>query len=314
MSDTNNTAGRHFLPEVLTGISGLELRARHVVEGFVSGMHASPFKGFSVEFADHREYSPGDDLRHIDWRVFAKSDRFYVKEYEVETNLRAHLLLDCSGSMAYPEQISSNRLTKWDYAATVAVSLAHLLVAEQSDAAGVVLFDDQIRAELPVSAKRASLAGVAGVIETHAPAGKTNLKVPFAELAERIGRRGMVIILSDLLTDVDSLIEGLQRFQANRHDVLILHVLDQDELEFPFTDRTLFEGMEEAGLEVLSDPQSLRGSYLDAMQRFIERVRSACLDRQIEYALLSTADPLDTALVTFLANRMHRGAAGRFTR
>jgi uncharacterized protein (DUF58 family) len=305
MNNADCDARRYFLPEVLTRISRLELRARHVVEGFISGMHASPFKGFSVEFADHREYSPGDDLRHIDWRVYARSDRFYVKEYEVETNLRAHLLLDCSGSMAYPEHAGSDRMTKWEYAATVAVSLAHLLAVEQSDAAGLVLFDERIRAELPPSASVASLAGVVETVEANAPAGKTEVKMPFADLAERIGRRGMVVVISDLLTDLDELLEGLRRFQAGHHNVLVLHVLDQDELEFPFADRTLFEGMEEAGVEVLTDPQSLRGSYREAVQRFIERVRGACLERHIDYALFSTADPLDAALATFLAKRMH---------
>lgn len=310
MTDPRRTRS-YFDPAVLSRIGRLELRARHVVEGFVSGMHASAFKGFSVEFADHREYAPGDDLRHIDWRVYAKSDRFYVKEYEVETNLRARLLLDCSGSMAYPEHGSAERMSKWDYAATVVVSLAHLLVAEQSDAAGVVLFDDRVRTELPVSASRAALAGLAQTIEGYAPAGRTDVRLPFAELAERIGRRGMVIVVSDLLTDVQQVLDGLGRFQAAGHDVLVLQVLDQDEIEFPFSDRTLFEGLEEPGLEVLTDPQSLRTSYRQAVQDFVRQVRDLCLNRQIDYALLSTADPLDTALTSFLAGRMHRFVRGQ---
>lgn len=293
---------------MLTRISRLELRARQIVEGFVSGMHASPFKGFSIEFADHREYAPGDDPRHIDWRLYAKADRFYVKEYEVETNVRTHLLLDCSGSMAYPELPGPGRMTKWDYAATVAVSLAYLLVAHQSDAAGLVLFDERIREPVvgaPVSASRAALTGLVETIERNAPEGKTDVGVPLAELAERIDRRGMVVILSDLLADADALIDGLQRFRAARHEVLVLHVLDSDELEFPFTDRTLFEGMEEAGVEILTDAQSLQPGYREAVRRFVERIRSACLDRRIDYALLSTADPVEKALAAFLANRMH---------
>ncbi|HUU82479.1 MAG TPA: DUF58 domain-containing protein [Phycisphaerae bacterium] len=322
MNNAANESAPHLRPEVLTRISRLELRARRIVEGFVSGMHASPFKGFSIEFADHRPYSPGDEPRHIDWRVYAKSNRFYVKEYEVETNVRTHLLLDCSGSMAYPEHPGDGaapgdpgaRLSKWDYAATLAVSLAHLLVLEQSDAAGLVLFDEQVRAQLPVSAKRASLMELAEFVTRHAPAGKTDLVVPLAELAGRIPRSGLVIIISDLLADPEALIDGLQRFEAARHDVIVLHVLDHDELEFPFTDRTLFEGMEEKGIEITTDPQSLRDSYRRAVQQFIERVRGACLDRNIDYALFSTADPLETALPAFLANRMHHVARGRIRR
>ncbi|MCP4247837.1 MAG: DUF58 domain-containing protein [bacterium] len=271
-------------------------------------MHASPFKGFSIEFADHREYAPGDDPRHIDWRVYAKADRFFVKEYEVETNVRTYLLLDGSGSMAYPEQPAGGRLNKWDYAATVTLSLAYLLVAVQNDGAGLILFDERIRvpeAGAPVSTSRAALTELVETIERHTPTGRTDVKVPLAELADRVSRRGMTVIISDLLTDVESTIEGLSRFQGTGQEVLLLHVLDHDEIEFPFTDRTLFEGMEEPGVEVLTDPQALRAGYRRAVQRFIERIRGACLDRQISYELVSTAEPVEQALARFLAARMH---------
>ncbi len=299
---------KYFRPEVLSRISRLELRARHVVEGFVSGMHKSPYKGFSVEFANHRSYVPGDDIRHIDWRVYGKADRFYVKEYEAETNMRTHLLLDCSGSMAYPEHSGTGRMTKWDYAATLAASLAHLLVHQQ-DGVGLTLFDSEVRQQIPISTSRASLHTLAAVIESDAPREKTDLKVLFHHLSSRIPRRGMVVILSDLLTDSDDVIAGLRRMRYDLHDVLVLHVLDEDELEFPFADRTLFEGMEEIDLQVLTDPQSLRGSYLEALQAFISKLRGACLNHRIDYALISTADRLDVALTTFLATRMHRQRA-----
>ncbi len=298
---------KYFQPETLSKISRLELRARHVVEGFVSGRHKSPYKGLSVEFANHRSYVPGDDIRHIDWRVYGKADRFYIKEYEEETNLRTHLLLDCSGSMAYPEHPGTGRMTKWDYAATLAASLAHMLVYQQ-DGVGLTLFDTQIRRQLPVSSNRASLHALAAAIESHTPRDKTDVKL-FHHLGGRIPRRGMIVILSDLLTDIDDLIRGLQRFRYDRHDVLVLHVLDHDELEFPFPDRTLFEGIEEIDLEVLTDPQSLRSSYLDALHTFIRRIRAACLDAQIDYALISTADSVDVALTRFLATRMRRQRA-----
>jgi uncharacterized protein (DUF58 family) len=299
---------KYFRPEVLSKISRLELRARHVVEGFVSGMHKSPYKGYSVEFANHRPYVPGDDIRHLDWRVYAKADRFFIKEYEEETNMRVHLLLDCSGSMAYPAHPGTGRMTKWDYASTLAASLAHLLIYQQ-DGVGLTLFDSEIRRQLPVSTNRATLVDFTNAVEASDPRNKTDLKVLFHQLAGRIPRRGMVVILSDLLTNVEDVIRGLQRFRFGRHDVLVLHVLDHDELQFPFSDRTLFEGMEDVNLEVLTDPQSLRGSYLAALEAFLGKIRRACLDVKIDYALISTAESLDVALTTFLATRMHRQRA-----
>ena len=299
----------YFLPEVLSTISRLELRARTVVEGFVNGMHKSPYRGPSIEFANHRPYVPGDDIRHIDWRVYAKADRFFIKEYEEETNMRVHLLLDCSGSMAYPEHPSDSRMTKWDYAATLAVSLAHLLLHQQ-DAVGLTLFDEDVRVQLPVSTNRASLAVLTSAIESTEPRNKTDVKTLFDRVAARVPRRGMVVVLSDLLTNVENVIEGLRRLRYDGHDVLVFHVLDEDELQFPFADRTLFESMETPGLEVLSDPQSLRNSYLDALNAFVERLRSACVDHRIAYSLISTADPVDLALVTFLATRMRQLRAG----
>lgn len=302
-----NESAKYFQPEVLSRISRLELRARRVVEGFISGMHKSPYKGFSVEFASHRAYVPGDDIRHIDWRVYGKSDRFYIKEYEEETNLRTHIVLDCSGSMAYPEHPETGRMTKWDYAATLAVSLAHLLV-RQGDGVGLTLFDTQIQKQLPVSSNRASLVAFVDAVEQAEPRDKTDAKV-LSEVTGKIPRRGMVVLLSDLLTDVDDLVNGLQQARYHQHDVLVLHVLDHDELEFPFVDRTLFEGMEEIDQEVLTDPQSLRHTYLEALQNFTRRVRRACLDTRADYALISTADSLAVALTTFLATRMHRQKA-----
>ncbi|MEK6674070.1 MAG: DUF58 domain-containing protein, partial [Planctomycetota bacterium] len=277
-------SAKYFQPEVLGKISRLELRARHVVEGFVSGMHASPYRGFSVEFANHRAYVPGDDIRRIDWRVYAKADRYFIKEYEEETNMRTHLVVDCSGSMGYPEHPGTGRMTKWDYAATVAASLAHLLLYQQ-DAAGLTLFDQDIRTQLPVSGSRASLSTFAGALESSRPTGQTDLRSAFQHLAGTLPRRGMVVVCSDLLTNLDDIILGLQRFRHRRHDVLVLHILDEDELTFPFADRTLFEGMELENVEVLTDPQTLRNSYLAALNHFISEVRHACLGNRVDYVL-----------------------------
>ncbi|RJP34414.1 MAG: DUF58 domain-containing protein [Phycisphaerales bacterium] len=299
------TTRKYFQPEILNTIGSLELRARHVVEGFLSGMHQSPYRGFSVEFAAHRAYTPGDDLRHVDWRVFAKADRFFIKEYEVETNMRIHLLLDCSESMAYPEHPGTSRMTKWDYAATLAASLAHLSMRQQ-DAAGLLLFDEAIRQQIPPSTKVASLRGFAQLIESSAPDGRSDVRVPLLRLAERVPRRGVVVILSDLLLPLDAFVAGIERLRFDGHDVLVMHVLDHDELEFPFIDRTLFEGMEGVDVEILTDPQALRSSYLESLRAYLSKVRAACLNHRVDYALISTADALDVALTRFLANRMHR--------
>ena len=299
---------KYFQPEILSRISSLELRARHVVEGFVSGMHKSPYKGFSVEFANHRSYVPGDDIRHIDWRVYAKAERFFIKEYEEETNMRVQVVLDGSGSMAYPEHPGTGRMTKWQYGATLAASLSHLLIYQQ-DAVGLTLFDTGIKVRLPVSTNRASLAAISESIEAHTPSDATGMNATFLNLAGQLPPRGLVVIISDLLSPRDEVFEALLRFRHAQQEVIVLHVLDHDELEFPFSDRTLFEGMEGIDRQILTDPQSLRTNYIENVRRFIEDVRGMCLDHRIDYALLSTADPLDVSLTTFLAARMHRQRA-----
>lgn len=308
-----NDAGmtKYLKPEVLARISDLELRARYVVEGFVSGMHRSPYHGYSVEFSQYKEYAPGDDLRHLDWRVFGRSDRFFIKQYEEETNLRTHILLDCSGSMRYPEQdLRAGRMTKFEYAATLAASLAYLLVFQQ-DAAGLLLFDDAIRANLPPLSNQAHLHSIISQIEQARLDRPSDAKLLMGELASKLTRRSLVILVSDLLTNPDELTEALERLRFARHEVLVFHVLDQDEREFPFLDNTLFEGLEASDLQMLVDPQSLRRGYLDALEGFIDRLRSACTNARIEYVGLSTGEPLDVALRGFLAARMRfvKGAA-----
>lgn len=295
---------RYLRPEVLIRISRLEMRARKVVEGFLSGRHRSPFHGFSVEFATHREYVPGDDTRHIDWRVYARADRYFIKQYEEETNVRAYILLDCSGSMGYPEQRRGQRMTKFDYAATVAASLAYLLVHQQ-DAPGLILFDHEVRDHLPPRSNPAQLRNLIDVMDRAKPDGPTEIKMLLGQLAERIKQRSFVILVSDLLADPDEIVRGLEHFSYNGHDVLVLHVLDQDELTFDFKENILFEGIEDASFEMLTDPQSLRQSYLDALHTFLTRIQSACVNHQIDYVRMSTTDSLAVALSAFLARRSH---------
>jgi len=296
---------KYLDPEILTKISRLELRARLIVEGFISGMHNSPYHGLSVEFAAHREYVPGDDIRHIDWRLFARGDRLYIKQHEEETNLRTHVLLDCSRSMLYPQHDHPGWRNKFDYASTLAASLIYLLMHQQ-DACGLVLFDRQVREQIAPTSQTAQLRSMIDLIERNPPDHTTDVKVLFAHLADRLRRRGLVVLISDLLADVEEVVGGLRRLRYAGQDVIVLHVLDHDELTFPFEQLTMFEGLEHPDLRLLADPQSLRRSYLAVVQGFISRVRSTCMDHRIDYALLSTHDPIDAGLSTFLAGRMHR--------
>lgn len=298
---------KYLNPDVLTKIARLELRARMIVEGFISGMHKSPYQGFSVEFAAHREYVPGDDIRHIDWRLFGRADRFYIKQYEEETNLRTQLLLDCSRSMAYPEHPGRARMTKYDYACTLAASLVYLLMHQQ-DACGLVMFDRDVRERIPPTSSTAQLRSIIEVIERNAPDDTTDVKMLFTKMAEQFKQRGLVVLISDLLTDVDEVIEGLQRLRYTRHDVIVFHILDHDEVEFPFEDNTQFEGLEAPEVNIFTDPQNLRESYLEIVHEFIRKVRTTCMNHRIDYKLLTTRDPLDAGLATFLATRMHQVA------
>ncbi len=299
-------AKRFLKPEVLARISDLEFRARSVVEGFVSGMHRSPYHGYSVEFSQHREYVPGDDIRHLDWRVYGKSDRFYIKQYEEETNLRCQMLLDCSSSMRYPDhEVESGRMTKFEYAATLCASLAYLLIHQQ-DAVGLTLFDNDIRLNVPSQSNVGHLGALIGHIDRARLEEPTQSSAMFSRVAAGLPSRGVVLVVSDLLADVGDVIEGLQQFRHGDRDVIVMHVLDHDEREFPFHDNTLFEGLEAPDLKLFADPQSLRTAYLESMNAFIARLRSACTNRRIDYVGLSTTDPLDVALRGYLAARTHR--------
>jgi uncharacterized protein (DUF58 family) len=275
----------------------MDLKARLIVEGFISGMHKSPFHGFSVEFAEHREYVPGDDIRHIDWKVFAKADRFYVKRYEEETNLRSHILLDTSESMRY----SSDGMTKFEYGCHIAAALTFLLLRQQ-DAVGLVLFDDEIRKMIPPSAHPSALKNLIEAIDVVEPQRKTDVGPVFHRLAEEIKRRGMIIVISDFFVPVPQLLKGLQHLKHRRHDVLLFHVMDPMELSFDFKENTLFKGMEERP-DLLAEPRALRKAYREAVDRFITEVRRGSTGYRIDYRLIRTSDSLDAALSSYLASR-----------
>ena len=291
---------KYLDPKVLAKIGRLDLLARLVVEGFISGLHRSPFHGFSVEFASHREYVPGDDIKHIDWKVLGKTDRYYIKQYEEETNLRATFILDASESMLYGRD-RRDALTKYHYAAAVAASLSHLLL-QQQDAAGLAIFDEQLQAYLPASASPNQIKTIVHALDQIEPRQKTSLEPICHSLAEKIARRGLICLVSDLFVDMDGLIRGLQHFRHYDHEVMVMHIMDADELNFPFQGNTMFRGLEAMG-RVVVEPRALRAGYLEAVNAFCAEVKRKCIASRVDYKLISTADRLDAALLSFLAAR-----------
>jgi len=285
-------------PAVLGRIQRLDLMVRLVVEGFLSGRHRSPFEGFAVEFAEHREYVPGDDTRHIDWKVYGKTDRLYIKQYEEETNLTATFLVDVSESMQYASQTRVS-ISKFHYAACIAASLG-LLLLNQQDAVGLATFDEAVRSVVAPSANPNHIKRIIHALETADRGGRTALEDVCHNLAESIRTRGMVCVVSDLFGDVDGLLRGLRRFRRRRHEVIVLHVMDVDELTFPFQGDTMFDGLEGLG-RITVRPRSLREGYLEAVRRFCGEIRRRCIAHGFDYKRISTADNLGAALSSFLA-------------
>jgi uncharacterized protein (DUF58 family) len=284
-------------PEAIARIARLELRARAVVEGVLSGLHKSPYKGQSVEFLQHREYARGDDLRRVDWKVWGRQDRLYVKEFEEETNLRVTLLVDGSASMNY----ASGPLGKYDYAATLAASLAWLALSH-GDAVGCCVFDDKVRASVPSRTRRSHLSSVVEVLEAPRSGRPTAFLPVLRTLAETLPKRGLVIVISDLLGDRDGVFQGLQLLRKRGHDRVLLHVMDDDELDFPFDGPTRFEGLELPDA-IACNPRSLRAGYLEAVDAFLTDVRTRSAAARCDYSLVRTGEPVDAALVKFLSRR-----------
>ncbi|MGE3179055.1 MAG: DUF58 domain-containing protein [Vicinamibacterales bacterium] len=289
---------RRFLdPAVLARLGTLELKARTVVEGFLSGLHRSPFKGFSVEFAEYRQYMPGDDLSTIDWKVFARSDRHYVKKFEEETNLGCHIVLDVSASMGY----GVRGMTKLEYGACLAASLAYLM-NRQRDAVGLTAFDERIVSMLPASARPGHLRAVLVTLDRLRLGTRTNVSKPLHQLAENLSKRGMIVLISDLLDDPETVIRGLKHFRFRGTDVIVFQVLDVDELEFPFERATRFEDLETRE-EVTAVPALVREHYLDAIRGLTERYKRELGVAGIDYHLLDTSQPLELGLLAYLSTR-----------
>jgi uncharacterized protein (DUF58 family) len=295
--------------KTLAKLARLELIAHGVVEGMVSGRHRSPYKGFSVEFAEHRQYAPGDDIRSLDWKVFGKSDKYYIKQYIEETDLRSVILLDASGSMKYRGKNADTRdgqvLSKFEYARYLAASLSHLLIHQQ-DAVGLVTFDTQVRHYIPPRGRPGHLRVILEELDETVPGDETALAPIFHDVAERVHRRGLVIIISDMFDDIDDILTAMHHFKYRRHEVIVLHVMADEEINFPFDRFTDFRNLELHGHNIQLDPLSIRAAYIDEVRRFTEELKLGCGRMQIDYAPISTSQPLDEALSDYLAMRMGR--------
>jgi uncharacterized protein (DUF58 family) len=299
MTEPAQDPQRYLDPTVLATVRSLELQARLLVEGYLSGMHKSPYHGFSVEFAQHREYVPGDDIKHVDWKVYGRTGRFFLKQYEAETNLNCWLVVDVSESMQY----RSGALSKFDAAAISAAALAHLILHQQ-DAIGLVTFDEQIRHFLRPSSQPSHFREIVRILTQGPSRQKTRLAPIFHELADRVTRRGLVLIFSDLFDDPADLLGGLRHLRYNGHEVVVFHVLDGAELDFPFQEATLFRGLEEPA-EVLTDPRSLRRGYLEQVRSFVADLQRGCRNQNIDFVPLRTDAPLGVALASYLSRRLH---------
>jgi len=301
---TSTPQTNYLDPKTLDRIKRMDVRARLVVEGFITGNHRSPYNGFAVEFATHREYSPGDDLRHIDWKVWSKTDRLYIKEYEEETNLKCHVILDCSKSMRYGEE---SGWSKFDYAATAAASLTYLL-QQQQDAVGLIMFSNKIDKMLKPSSSPSHLKLMLHELDQTEPDDQTDVDDVFQQLSGQIRRRGLVVLISDLFLDIADLAKALQQFRLRRHEVIVFHVMHGDELTFPFEENTKFRGLEDS-IELLTEPRALKEAYLESVNKFLGDVRKTCAASGVDHLLVDTSKPLDAVLSSYLSFRQKRRKA-----
>ncbi|MDZ7331478.1 MAG: DUF58 domain-containing protein [candidate division KSB1 bacterium] len=301
VSQIKNDYRKYLDPEVVARIKNMQLRARLVVEGFITGLHRSPYHGFSVEFSEYRQYMPGDEIRHIDWKVYGKTNRFYIKQFEEETNLKCYLLLDTSGSMGY----SSQQISKLDYAASLAAALAYLMI-EQRDAVGLIKFDQKISKYLPPRSIKSYLLQILKELANIRCSETTDVASTFHEMAERIHRRGLIIVLSDLYDEPESVISGLKHFRHKKHEVIVFHILDPMEINFNFNRTSRFKDME-SGEEIDTQPWHIRPDYQKKVKQFIENYKRQCRLSQIDYVPLITSQPFDLALMEYLIKRKRIG-------
>jgi uncharacterized protein (DUF58 family) len=289
--------------EALARIGDLQLLAKTVVEGFILGLHRSPYHGSSVEFSEHRPYAPGDEIKHIDWRVYAKSDRYYIKQYEAETNLVCNILLDASASMGYKS--NPDGLSKLEYASCLAACLAYFMIG-QRDATGLAIFDDKVRTILPPRLSQTHIKHILSELDELQPGGETDVAGPMNALADSQKRRGLMVVISDLLDNVDAIKSALQRFRFQGHDIMVFHVMDDAELNFPFSTMTQFKDLE-TGVATLVSPEATRTVYMKELGRFLTTMEKACADVKADYKLFNTKTPLEVALSEYLYRRSQLG-------
>ena len=292
---------KYLEPEMVARLSNMSLRARLVVEGYIIGQHKSPFHGFSVEFAEHRAYGPGDEIRHIDWKLYGKTDRFFVKQYEEETNLRSYILLDTSRSMEY----KSNKISKLDYGNYLSAALAYLMINQQ-DGVGLTLFDNQIQTFIPPRSKPSHVNTILTHLDKTGSGKDTDVGIVLHEMAERIKKRGLIILISDLFDETENIINGLKHFRHNKQEIIVFHVMDRKELNFDFSNRTKFKDME-TDEQITTEPWKIRKIYQQAIQSYQDELRLRCREQKIDYVPLFTDQNLDLALNEYLKKRQRLG-------
>lgn len=293
-----NLVSQYLRPEVVARLGSLELRARMVVEGFITGLHRSPFHGFSAEFSEHRAYRHGDDLKHIDWKIYGRTDRFYVKQFEEETNLRCLVAVDASASMRYA---SEGMMSKFDYASSIAASLMYLIL-RQRDAAGLAVYNIDGVSYLPPRSKMSYIQELLRTLSTTTPSKETGTATALHQIAERLSRRGLVIIISDLFDEVENILSSLRHFRHDRHDVLVMQVMDPREVDFKLGAASVFKDME-TGEELTTQPQLLQRAYAQTVDEFCTQIRRGCFDQNIDYVRITTDTPFDVALTEYIASR-----------
>jgi uncharacterized protein (DUF58 family) len=296
------TAEQYLKPEVIRQVSRLDLRAKFIIEGFISGLHASPFHGFSVEFSEHRKYSPGDNIADIDWNVYAKTDRFYTKRFQAETNLTGYLVMDLSGSMGYTYR---QVLTKFEYAISLAAALGYLMIHQQ-DPVGLVAFDQKVSQSLKPKSKRSQLGNILSLLAKLRPEGETEIAKSLHQFAGMLRHKSLVMLFSDLLADPDPIYKALHRLRHSGHDVIVFHILDEAEALFPFAGMLDLEDNEtHEHLQV--DADAIKADYLDSVNSFRGSYRKECQTARIDYVPLHTGMPFDKALMSYLHSRQSRG-------
>jgi len=290
---------KYLSTSVLSSINNLEFLAKHIVEGFITGLHKSPFHGFSAEFSQHKPYMQGDNIRYIDWKVFARSDRYYIKQFEEETNLRCSILLDISKSMTY----SSNNITKLQYASILTACLAYLML-KQRDGTGLMLFDDEIRQSLPVKSIPVYIKEIIQNLDNIQPGRDTNITNTLHSIADKIKRRGLIIIISDLLDDPEKVLSGIKHLQYNKHEIIVFHIVDDMEIDFSFKGDIIFEDLE-SSQKIKTDSRYVQKEYLEQFQKHCDFYKSRFHESYVDYNILRTSEPIETALAQYLIRRQN---------